>query len=162
MTAKRFRGRRPFAEENESPLETLMREAKRLGNKGDWGPDAIRINSRILELDPNNLAALTRRARCYFEQDDYAAAREDYQRALEIYPASKIVKESLARIEREWEASLERKRRKAALVRRRTKWALADATKLYHLEALTSFEEARAARWARLGGLKTVALYGPG
>lgn len=121
-----------------------MREARRLGKKGDWGSDATRINSRILELDPDNLAALTRRARCYFEQDDYASAREDYRRALEIYPASKLVKENLARIDRQWDASLERKRRKAALDCRRMKQALADAAKLRHLETLTSFEEARA------------------
>ncbi len=144
MTSKRFRKRRPYTEENNSPLETLTREARRLGKKGDWGPDATRINSQILELDPDNLAALTRRARCYFEQDDYTAAKEDYQRALEIYPASKLVQEALARIEREWNALLERKRRKAALDRGRIKRALADAANLHRLETLTSFEEARA------------------
>jgi tetratricopeptide (TPR) repeat protein len=121
-----------------------MREARRLGQKGDWGPKAVQVNTRILELDPDNLPALTRRARCFFEQDDYPAARKDYVRALQLYPASKLVQEALAKIDRGWDASRERKQRRAALARRRIKRALVDAAELHRLETLTSFEEARA------------------
>lgn len=126
-----------------SSLETLSREARRLGMKGDWSQHAALINTQILDLDPDNLAALTRRARCYFEQDDYASAKQDYRRALEIYPASKLVQEALSRIEREWDASEKRKRKKAAQKRWRVKRALADAEELRRLEVLTDFEEAR-------------------
>lgn len=141
---KRSRPHRPHGDENKDDLEALAREARRLGQKGDWGPEATRLNTEILELDPDNLPALTRRARCYLEQDDYPAAKKDYVRALQLYPGSKLVQEALAKIEREWDASLERKQRRAALARRRIKRALADAAKLRRLETLTSFEEARA------------------
>lgn len=144
MTVNSHRNRHPNNEEDPQPLEALMREARRLGQKGDWGPRATQINTRILELDPDNLPALTRRARCFFEQDDYPAARKDYVRVLELYPGSKLVQEALAKIDRGWDASQERKQRKTARARRKIKRALSDAAELRRLETLTSFEDARA------------------
>jgi tetratricopeptide (TPR) repeat protein len=73
------------------------------------------VNTRILELDPGNLAALTRRGRCYQEQGNFPAAKEDYFRALQIYPESALVKEALGRIERE------EKRAPAKMVRARAR-----------------------------------------
>ncbi len=121
----------------------LMYEAKRLGQRGEWGPNATSVNSRILELDPDNLAALTRRARCFFEQDDYPAAKKDYEKALQIYPGSKLVKEALAKIDRGWDAARERMQRRAAKARESIKRKRVQAEKLRKVEVTTSFEEAR-------------------
>lgn len=144
MQRWRPRKDRSRGDEHGSDFEALTREARRLGQKGDWGPKAIQVNTRILEVDPDNLAALTRRARCFFERDDYPAARKDYIRALQLYPGSKLVQEALAKIDRGWDASQERQQRKTARARRRIKRALVDAAELHRLETLTSFEEARA------------------
>lgn len=133
----------PHGDETSEDLEALTREARLLGQRGDWGPSALRVNGRILELQPDNLAALTRRARCYFEQDDYPAAQKDYVRALQIYPGSKLVQEALAKIERGWDAAQERKQRRAAKAREKIERKRAQAEKLQRVEALTSFEEAR-------------------
>jgi tetratricopeptide (TPR) repeat protein len=142
------RGKRPVehqarADETNDDLEALTREARCLGQKGDWGPKATGVNTRILELHPDNLAALTRRARCFFEQDAYPAARKDYIRALQVYPGSKLVQEALAKIERGWDAARERKQRRAAKARGRIERRRAEAEELRRVETLTSFEEAR-------------------
>lgn len=124
-------------------LEALTREAKRMGKKGDWGPNAIRLNTKILDLDPDNLPALTRRARCFLEQDDYPAAQRDYVHASQIYPESKIVKEGLAKIDRGWDAARERKQRRTAKARELVERKRAQAQELSRIETLTSFQEAR-------------------
>lgn len=92
-------------------LEGLKRRAENMGKAGDWGLWALQANTRILELDPGNFGALYRRGRCYEEQDDFPAAKEDYSRALQIQPR-KFVEEALGRLERGWnEAEEKRKRR---------------------------------------------------
>ncbi len=143
MEGKRPYGRRQEGNENRGDLQMLMYEAKRLGQRGEWGPNATSVNSRILELDPDNLAALTRRARCFFEQDDYPAAKKDYEKALQIYPGSKLVKEALAKIDRGWDAARERTQRRAAKARESIKRKRVQAEKLRKVEVTTSFEEAR-------------------
>ena len=55
MEGKRPYGRRQEGNENRGDLQMLMYEAKRLGQRGEWGPNATSVNSRILELDPDNL-----------------------------------------------------------------------------------------------------------
>ena len=45
------------------------------------------MNTQILELDPDNLPALTRRGLCYLNLGKYLAAKEDLSRALQRYPA---------------------------------------------------------------------------
>lgn len=97
--AKKPDGHRSRKDAQNGDLQALTHEARRLGQTGKWGPEAVWVNTRILELDPGNLAALTRR--CYQEQGNFPAAKEDYSRALQIYPESALVKEALGRIERE-------------------------------------------------------------
>lgn len=117
-------------------LDALMREAARLGQKGDWGPQGIRLNTRILEQDPDNLAALIRRGRCFLEQDDFPAAKEDYSRALHINPSNTPARSGLSKVQDGWEAALQRAEKRAAKER-------AEAEELRRVEAMTSFEEAR-------------------
>lgn len=88
-----------------------MRRARHLGQTGTRMAEAVEVNSRILELAPHNLPALTRRGLAYLKLDNYPAAREDLSRALRLYPGSSLVAEALKKIDRGWDAALERARR---------------------------------------------------
>ncbi len=94
-----------------------------MGTAGRRVPEAVKVNTQILELDPDNLPALTRRGLCYLNLGKYLAAKEDLSRALQRYPASTLVKEALRRIEREQNIALqqerERERQQAEERRRR-------------------------------------------
>lgn len=93
-------------------LEYLTREAAAMGRARNYGSMAVLMNARILEMDPGNYAALIRRGRCYQEQDEYAAAQEDYSRALRTRPGDKLAEEALEKIESEWVAWEEREKRR--------------------------------------------------
>lgn len=80
-------------------LRTFVSEARRLRAQENWGEAAIEANTRILVLDPTNVAALNRRARCYRERMDLSAAKEDYLRALELSPGNENIEKALLEIE---------------------------------------------------------------
>jgi tetratricopeptide (TPR) repeat protein len=80
-------------------LRTFVSEARRLRAQESWGKAAIEANTRILVLDPTNVAALNRRARCYRERMDLSAAKEDYLRALELSPGNENIEKALLEIE---------------------------------------------------------------
>jgi tetratricopeptide (TPR) repeat protein len=80
-------------------LRTLVSEARRLRAQENWGEAAIEANTRILVLDPANVAALNRRARCYRERMDLSAAKEDYLHALELSPGNENIEKVLLEIE---------------------------------------------------------------
>ncbi len=82
-------------------IGALACKARRLGTAGRRVPDAVKVNTRILELDPDNLPALTRRGLCYLNLGKYPAAKDDLSRALRLYPGSSLVKEVLLWKERE-------------------------------------------------------------
>ena len=104
--------------EAETPdLEALKRKAVYLGRKEIWGLEGIRLNSRILEVDPDDFGALYRRGKCYEMGDDFPAAKEDYSRALLIKPGTKYAEEALRRIQRGW-AEAEERAEKARTKRR--------------------------------------------
>jgi Flp pilus assembly protein TadD len=65
-------------------LRALVSEARSLRAQENRGEEAIVANTRILVLNPTNVAALNRRARCYREQQDPIAAEENYRRALKL------------------------------------------------------------------------------
>ena len=67
----------------------------------------------ILELDLDNLPTVTRCGLCHLNLGKHSAAKEDLTRALRLYPGSSLVKEALGRIERGWDAALERERQRA-------------------------------------------------
>lgn len=50
-------------------------------------------------MDPANVAALNRRARCYRERMNFIAAEEDYRRALELSPGNESIEKALKEIE---------------------------------------------------------------
>lgn len=107
-----------------------------MGQRGDWGPQAIRLNTQILEQEPDNLSALIRRGRCFLEQDDYAEAREDYLLALEVDLSNKIARAGLSRIREGWDEALARAGQRAERKR-------AEEEDLRRVDTLTSFKEAR-------------------
>jgi tetratricopeptide (TPR) repeat protein len=80
-------------------LEALVSEARKLRGQENWGEEAIDANTKILDLDPANIAALNRRARCYRERMNLSAAERDYRRALELSPGNKNVEKALREIE---------------------------------------------------------------
>ena len=80
-------------------LRALASEARRLRAQENWGEEAIDANTRILSLDPVNLVALNRRARCYRERMDLVAAEKDYRRALELGPENRAIEKALREIE---------------------------------------------------------------
>ncbi len=97
-------------------LQTLVSEARRLRAQENWGTEAIIANTNILDLDPTNVAALNRRARCYWEQTNLIAAEKDYRRALGLCPGNKHIEKALqevwekAREEREHEEQVDKVR----------------------------------------------------
>ncbi len=127
-------------------LEALMHAAARMGQKCNWGLEAVRVNTRILEEDPDNFGALYRRGQCYEKQDDFPAAKEDYSRAMRIKPGTRYVEEALERIERGWEGAEERaekarEKARAAAARQAEK----ARAKVEKVQAKKRAEEARAA-----------------
>ena len=150
-------------------VRLLEERAKALGRAGEWGALALGINSRILEADPDNLGALTRRARCNVALDEYAAAKADFERALALGPKSRMQREDLERGLAEVEAGLEeaegraKKRREAAEGRsaaaeraraRERRRAEKRAGLLAEIGEIAGFEEARALGALYAGGYR--------
>lgn len=144
-------------------MDELRARAVRLARDGDRGPEAMETNARILDLAPDDVAALNRRGRCYFERGDFEAARADYGRALELDPTSTVARNYLRKIEqsasgreagavqRDRERIAAKSRRKSAeyAARRRRLKARERAAKRRKesagsrkAEGLTNFEEA--------------------
>lgn len=82
-------------------LKTLLFRARLLRKRESWGKEAIRVNTRIIELDLGNLAAYTRRARCYQYAGDLVAAREDYTRAGALDPENVHVRDAIKDLDEE-------------------------------------------------------------
>jgi tetratricopeptide (TPR) repeat protein len=129
-------------------IEALRNVATNMGQTGDFGLKAMRINTRILELAPDDFAARVRRGKCHKERDNFPAAREDYLHALRIAPGHSFVESELREIEADWhaarqraEARAERERRQGEKERARKE---ARAAEFRSIGATTSFWEARA------------------
>ncbi len=137
-------------------IEALRNAAVNMGQRGNFGPEALLINTRILELSPGDLQALVRRGRCYRERDDFPAAKEDYLRALRISPGNTFAKSELRVIEAEWDAARERVEARAEKEQARAEKERvreqARAEEFRSIGAITSFQEALAVGIAVGGG----------
>lgn len=71
-----------------SVLGRLRSKAKQLNRANSWGQEALEINSQILSLDPQDVAALTRRARCRRFLKDFQGAERDYRQAQKLSPGN--------------------------------------------------------------------------
>ncbi len=78
----------PKSAQRSSVLAKLRSKAKQLNRAGSWGQEALEINSQILDLDPQDVAALTRRARCRRALKDFQGAEEDYRQAQKLSPGN--------------------------------------------------------------------------
>jgi tetratricopeptide (TPR) repeat protein len=78
----------------------LERRATELMKQSDFGPDAVRVNSEIIEQAPKNEAAWTRLGRCYLEQRQFDDAVVALRSALAINPSSGIATNLLTEVRR--------------------------------------------------------------
>ncbi len=73
---------------------TLAQKAVSSAISGDW-EEALKTNKQILSLTPNDLEALNRLARCYFELGNVTDAINTTQKALKIDPQNSIAQKCL-------------------------------------------------------------------
>lgn len=74
--------------------EDLAQKAISAALKGDWSR-AVKINKKILQINPRNLDAFNRLARSYAELGDLVKAKQTAQKALIIDPFNSIALKSL-------------------------------------------------------------------
>jgi tetratricopeptide (TPR) repeat protein len=65
-------------------IQELIQRAAEQGRAGSFGPEAVAVNERILKINPADVIALLRLARCHTENEDWVAAHEAYRRLLEL------------------------------------------------------------------------------
>jgi tetratricopeptide (TPR) repeat protein len=81
-------------------VSTLERRATELMKQADFGPEAVRVNSEIIEQAPNHEAAWTRLGRCYLEQRQFDDAVVALRSALALNPSSGIATNLLTEVRR--------------------------------------------------------------
>lgn len=74
----------------------LRQQAERLAVSQRWDEEARRINARLIEIDPCDVAAHTRLARCYRLNGDARTAAALYRRVLSLQPNNRIAANALA------------------------------------------------------------------
>jgi tetratricopeptide (TPR) repeat protein len=81
----------------ESRIQRYAKEAIALAMQGRW-EEAVAANRAILELSHEDVDAYNRLGRALMELGEYAAAKEAYERALELDPYNRIAKKNLNRL----------------------------------------------------------------
>ncbi len=61
-----------------------------MAREGETGPEAVKVNTAILEIDPTWVGAYVRRGVCYLEWGELVAAEKDFRRALKWHPTNEI------------------------------------------------------------------------
>ena len=79
----------------ETEIDRLTVNAENLAAQNNWGKEAMKVNTRILKLEPNNVNALTRLAKHYRQIDQNAHARKLYTKVLTIDPDNRIAKNNI-------------------------------------------------------------------
>ncbi len=77
-----------------SPADNLKQEAIQAAMEWEW-EHALKINRQILKADPENVDALNRTARAYFELGDFLKAKKYYNLTLGIDPYNPIAQKNL-------------------------------------------------------------------
>lgn len=81
-------------------VSALERRATELMKQADFGPEAVRVNSEIIEQAPKHEAAWTRLGRCYLEQRQFDEAVVALRSALSLNPSSGIATNLLTEVRR--------------------------------------------------------------
>jgi tetratricopeptide (TPR) repeat protein len=74
------------------PAASLQQQAIELAKRGDFGPDAKRVNQQLAEASPANLGAWTRLARCCIELGQLDEATVAIDSALQLEPQNTIAR----------------------------------------------------------------------
>jgi tetratricopeptide (TPR) repeat protein len=82
-------------------VTALEKRALELMKQADFGPEAIRVNSEIVEHAPKQESAWTRLGRCHLEQRNFDEAVSALRSALAINPANGIATNLLAEVRRQ-------------------------------------------------------------
>lgn len=96
-------------EKNHKNVKDLKRRAAELNKDGEWGEQALEVNAAITALDPADVAARTRRAKCLRLAGDSDGALEAYEEALALDPENP----NIARVMDEIRLERAEKRREA-------------------------------------------------
>jgi tetratricopeptide (TPR) repeat protein len=81
-------------------LKALEKRALELMKLSDFGPDAVRVNTEILEQAPAHESAWTRLGRCHLEQCNFDAAVDALRSALSLNPRNSVATNLLAELRR--------------------------------------------------------------
>lgn len=74
------------------PAASLQQQAIEYAKRGDFGPDAKRVNQQLAEVSPGNLGAWTRLARCCVELGQLDEATVAIDAALQLEPQNTIAR----------------------------------------------------------------------
>jgi len=74
------------------PAISLQQQAVDYAKRGDFGPDALRVNKELTEIVPTNLGAWTRLARCCVEMGRLEEATVAIDAALQLDPQNTIAR----------------------------------------------------------------------
>ena len=81
-------------------LKALEKRALELMKLADFGPDAVRVNTEILEQSPAHESAWTRLGRCHLEQRNFDEAVSALRSALALNPKNGVATNLLAEVRR--------------------------------------------------------------
>jgi tetratricopeptide (TPR) repeat protein len=76
----------------------LHQQAIQAALSANW-EQAVTLNQQILDVEPNNIDALNRAGRAYFELGNYSESKKHYHKALKCDPYNQIASKFLKRIE---------------------------------------------------------------
>lgn len=76
----------------------LTEKARWLGQQGNTDPQALEINTRIIQLDPHRYEAYIRRGIYYQNQGCADDAEKDFRKALELKPENRIALDRLEQV----------------------------------------------------------------
>lgn len=104
-------------------LRELLERAKQFARDHYRGPEAIDVNTEILNIDPDQVGSYTRRGTCYLDAGDLDAAEQDFKKALSLDSNNRIALNRLRELKDARTARRGTRRRDpgGALVRRQRK-----------------------------------------
>src|SRR5712691_10910983 len=82
------------------PVSELERRALELMKQADFGPEAVRVNSELIELAPKQESAWTRLGRCHLEQRNFDEAVSALRAALALNPTNAVATNLLTEVRR--------------------------------------------------------------